>query len=61
MSFTIENDKQSRMHFLNAQIIREDKAFTTSVYHKPTFSKVYTHFVYTLPLVEYLHLFTIYL
>ena len=49
------------MSFLDVQIVREDKTFTTSVYHKPTFSWVYTYFdgflsstykfgtVYTLP------------
>ena len=44
MSYTIENEKQNRMSFLNVQIIREDKAFTTSVYHTPIFSRVSTHF-----------------
>ena len=43
MSFTIESEKQNRMSFLDVQIIREDKTFTTSVYRKPTFSGVYTH------------------
>ena len=32
MSFTIESEKQNRMSFLDVQIIREDKTFTTSVY-----------------------------
>ena len=32
MSFAIENGKQSRMSFLDTQVIREDKAFTTCVY-----------------------------
>ena len=44
MSFTIESEKQNRMSFLDVQIICEDKTFTTSVYRKPTFSVVYTHF-----------------
>ena len=44
MSFTIEREKQKRMSFLDIAIIREDKTFTTSVYGKPTFSGVYTHF-----------------
>ena len=44
MSFTIESEKQNRMSFLDIAIIREDKTFTTSVYRKPTFSGVYTHF-----------------
>ena len=32
------------MSFLDIQIIREDKTFTTSVFRKLTFSGVYTHF-----------------
>ena len=32
------------MFFLDVQIIREDKIFITSVYCKPTFIGVYTHF-----------------
>ena len=44
MSFTIEREKQNRMSFLDIAIICEDKTFTTSVYRKPTFSGVYTHF-----------------
>ena len=47
MLFTIESVKQSRMYFLNVQIIREDK--TTSGYRKPFFSAVYTRFGSFLP------------
>ena len=52
MSFAIESEKQNRMSFLDVQIIREDKTFTTSVYRKPTFSRVYTNFTafYLLPI-----------
>ena len=32
------------MSFLDVQIIREDKTFTTSVSRKPTLNGVYTHF-----------------
>ena len=40
MSFKTKNEKQNGMHFLDVQIIREDKTFTTSVYHcKHTFSE----------------------
>ena len=49
MSFTIESEKQNRMFFLDVQIICEDKTFTTSVYHKPTYSGVYTNFDSFLP------------
>ena len=37
------------MSFLDVQIIREDKTFTTSVYRKTTFSGVYTRFGSFLP------------
>ena len=49
MSFTIENEKDNRMSFLDVNIIREKDKFTTSVYRKPTFSGIYTHFDSFLP------------
>ena len=49
MSLTIEREKQNRMSFLDIEIIREDKTYITSVYRKPTFSGVYTHFGSFLP------------
>ena len=49
MSFTIESEKQNRMSFLDAQIICEDKIFTTSVYHKRTFSEISRYFDSFLP------------
>ena len=45
--FTIEMGKQNRMSFLDVQIIREDKTFTTSVY-------------LNLPLVEFIHILTVF-
>ena len=39
----------SRMSFLDVEINRGDKIFTTSVYCKPTFSGVYTQFDSFLP------------
>ena len=47
--FTIESGKENKMSFLDVQSIREDKAFTTSVYGKSTFSGVYTYFDSFLP------------
>ena len=49
MSFTIELEKQNKMSFPDIAIIRGDKTFTSSVYRKPTFSGVYTHFDSFLP------------
>ena len=49
MSYTIESEKQNVVSLLDRHIFREDKTFTTSVYRKPTFSGVYTHFDSFLP------------
>ena len=49
MTITIESEKQNRLSFLDVQVIPEDKIFTNSVYRKPTFSGVYTHFDRFLP------------
>ena len=49
MLFTLENEKQNRMSFLNVKIICEDKKITTFVYYKLTFSGVHTHFESFLP------------
>ena len=37
-------------NFLDVKVIREDNVFTTSVYRKPSFSGVYTHFDSYMPL-----------
>ena len=44
MSFTIETKQNNKMSFLGDIIVREQDKFITSVYRKPTFSGVYTHF-----------------
>ena len=49
ISLTIENEKDNRISFLDVNIIREKDKFTTSVYRKPTFSGIYTHFDSFLP------------
>ena len=49
ISLTMENDKDNRMSFLDVNIIREKDKFSTSVYRKPTFSGIYTHFDSFLP------------
>ena len=49
ISLTMENEKGNRMSFLDVNIIREKDKFTTSVYRKPTFSGIYTHFDSFLP------------
>ena len=49
MSFTIETEQSNKISFLNVNVIREQGKFVTSVYRKPTFSGVYTHFDSFLP------------
>ena len=49
ISLTIENEKDNRMSFLDVNIIREKDKVTTSVYCKPSFSGIYTHFDSFLP------------
>ena len=44
MSFTIETEQNNNISFLDANVICDQSKFITSVYRKPTFSAVYTHF-----------------
>ena len=44
MSFTIETEQNNKISFLDVNAIREQGTFVISVYRKPTFSGVYTHF-----------------
>ena len=44
MSFTIETDQNNKISFSDANVIREQGKFITSVNRKPTFSDVYAHF-----------------
>ena len=49
MSFNIEIEQNNEISFLNVNVIPQDGKFTTSVYRKPTFSGLYTHFGSFLP------------
>ena len=49
MSFLFEEEKNGGMSFLDVKISREKGKFVTTVYPKPTFSGVYTHFESFLP------------
>ena len=49
MSFTIKNEKQNRMSFVDINTICKDKTFTISAYRNTTFGRVYTHFDSFLP------------
>ena len=49
MSFTFENEVDNSLPFLDVKVIRSDRHFITSIYHKPTFSGVYTNYCSFIP------------
>ena len=49
MSFTIETEQNNKISLLDVNVICERDKFITSVYRKPTFSGIYTHFDSFLP------------
>ena len=49
MKFTSEIDGNRSLSFLDTAISREDNKFATSVYRKPTFSRVFTNFESFIP------------
>ena len=49
MSFSFEEEKNGKISLLDVKISREKGKFLTTVYRKPTFSGVYTHFESFLP------------
>ena len=51
MSFSFEQEKKGKLSFLDVEVSREKGKFVTTVYRKPTFSGVYTHFESFLPTV----------
>ena len=52
MSFSFDEEKNGKMSFLDVEISWEKGKFVTTVYHKPTFSGVYTHFESFLPSIH---------
>ena len=44
MSFSFEQEKNGKFSFLSIDVSQEKEKFVTTVYRKPTFSGVYTHF-----------------
>ena len=50
MKFSFKKEQNKCFNFLDVKFIRENNVFTTSVYRKPTFSGVYTHFDSYMPL-----------
>ena len=51
MSFSFEQEINSKLLFLDIEVSQQQGKFVTTVYSKPTFSGVYTHFDSFLPLV----------
>ena len=49
MKFSFEEEKNGKLSFLDVEVSREGNKFATTVYYKPTFSGVYTHFDSFLP------------
>ena len=49
MNFTIENEVDNALPFLDVNVIRSNEHFITSIYRKPTFSGVYTNFSSFIP------------
>ena len=44
IKFTYEKESNNSLPFLDILISRSENGFKTSVYHKPTFNGVYSHF-----------------
>ena len=49
MSFSFEQEKDGKLFFLDAEVSHQEGHFVTTVYRKPTFNGVYTHFESFLP------------
>ena len=51
IKFTSEKETNNKLSFLDIEISRDKNQFITSVYHKPTFSRVFSNFDSLLPSV----------
>ena len=49
IKFTFTKEEDKCLNFLDIKVVRENNIFTASVYRKPTFSGVYTHFSSYMP------------
>ena len=49
--FSFEQEKNGKLSFLDIEVSREKGKFVTTVFRKPTFSGVYTHFGSFLPTI----------
>ena len=50
MKFTFAKEQNKCFNFLDVKVVRKSNVFTTSVYHQPSFSGVYTHFDSYMPM-----------
>ena len=46
MSFSFEQEINNKLFLLDVEVSRQQGRFVTTVYRKPTFSGVYTHFAF---------------
>ena len=44
MSFSFEQEINDKLSFLDVEVSQQQGEFVTTVYKKPTFSGMYTHF-----------------
>ena len=51
MSFSFQQEKNGKLSFLDIEVSRKKGKFVTTVYRKPTFSGLYTHFESFLPTI----------
>ena len=58
ISFTSELEKDAKLPFLDVEIFCSNGKFSTSVYRKPTFSGLFTHFHNFIPLAYKRSLFS---
>ena len=50
INFTLEREKEGILPFLDIEVKRDGNKFITSVYHKPTFTGLYTHYDSHIPM-----------
>ena len=50
--FSIEQEKNGKLSFLDVEISQEKGKFVATVYRKPTFTGVNTHFESSLPIIK---------
>ena len=51
MCFSLEQEKNVKLSFLDVEVSRQQGKFVTAVSRKPAFSGVYTHFDSFLPTI----------